>query len=113
MGSSTGSPPPKLGRAWHLNQRIMLAELSARAAVDALPQKGEAWLDARLSGVVQSDPEVTRDLFAKRLVGARVGHSGMTKCKMVVDVDGNANSWGYLWKVYRTRCKLDVYSAGL
>ena len=72
-------------------------------------------LDARFSSVVQC-----RDEEAQRAVAAQLQREGlmasvlepleMAQCRWIVDIDGNVNSWGLLWKLLSGSCVLRVSS---
>jgi hypothetical protein len=72
-------------------------------------------LDARFSSVVQC-----RDGEAQRAVTAQLQREGlmasllepleMAQCRWIVDMDGNVNSWGLLWKLLSGSCVLRVSS---
>lgn len=72
-------------------------------------------LDARFSSVVQC-----RDEEAQRAVAAQLQSEGlmatvlepleMAQCRWIVDIDGNVNSWGLLWKLLSGSCVLRVIS---
>lgn len=61
------------------------------------------WLDARLVNLAQSDAEVAAVLRRMGVLGNHWTHADMTRCRYVLDVDGNVNSWGYFWKVRRDK----------
>ena len=70
-------------------------------------QSGQpVWLDARLSNLAQSDAEVASVLKRMGVLGNHWTHGDMTRCRYVLDVDGNVNSWGYFWKVRKGRRNL-------
>ena len=72
-------------------------------------------LDARFTSVVQC-----RDCEAQQAVIAELQRLGllapplqplaMAQCRWIVDLDGNVNSWGLLWKLLSGSCVLRVSS---
>ena len=72
-------------------------------------------LDARFTSVVQC-----RDAQAQQAVAAQLQREGlmasvlepleMAQCRWILDIDGNVNSWGLLWKLLSGSCVLRVSS---
>ena len=104
-GSTTGSKDIDLNTLG-LNTRYQLARLSR-----ALPNR----LDARINRVVQCRDEKAREQVEQRLqleglLSATVNpwHAGLHAWQ--IDIDGNVNSWGLLWKLLSGSCILRVQS---
>ena len=76
-------------RNWDQIARVKLAILAHR-----YPDK----IDARLTGVVQCDPEIPALIKAQGLTGNKVSQADHLKYKYLVDVDGNSCSFErYFW----------------
>jgi hypothetical protein len=74
---------------WHEIPRVKLALLG-----HAHPNQ----IDARITGVVQCDPEIPSLIQSKGLLGKMVSQADHLKYKYVVDVDGNSCSFErYFW----------------
>ena len=104
-GSTTGSKDIDLNTLG-LNTRYQLARLSR-----ALPNR----LDARINRAVQCRDEKAREQVEQRLqleglLSATVNpwHAGLHAWQ--IDIDGNVNSWGLLWKLLSGSCILRVQS---
>lgn len=105
-GATTGSKAITLQRLPR-NPRYRLCVHSLR-----WPER----LDARFTSVVQC-----RDGFAQQAVTAELQRQGliapmleplqMSQCRWILDIDGNVNSWGLLWKLLSGSCVLRVSSA--
>ena len=104
-GSTTGSKDINLN-SLELNRRYQLARLSR-----SWPDR----LDARFNRVVQCRDAAARDqveqrLHHEQLLGPTVQpwHAGLHAWQ--IDIDGNVNSWGLLWKLLSGSCILRVQS---
>lgn len=105
-GSTTGSKNIDLEKL-ELNRRYRLARLSR-----AWPDR----LDARINRVVQCF-----DLGARKQVEHRLQQEGLLSATVSpwhaalhawqIDIDGNVNSWGLLWKLLSGSCVLRVQSS--
>ena len=104
-GATTGSQaitPRRLVQ----NPRYRLCALSLR-----WPDR----LDARLTSVVQcrdgaAQQAVTAELERLGLMAPVLEPLEMAQCRWIVDIDGNVNSWGLLWKLLSGSCVLRVAS---
>ena len=72
-------------------------------------------LDARFTSVVQcrdgaAQQAVTAELQRQGLLAAMLEPLQMAHCRWIVDLDGNVNSWGLLWKLLSGSCVLRVTS---
>ena len=104
-GATTGSKEIELSNL-ELNRRYQLARLSRR-----WPDR----LDARINRVVQC-----RDAQARTEVELRLEREGLMSTTLnpwhaslhawQIDIDGNVNSWGLLWKLISGSCILRVAS---
>ena len=104
-GSTTGSKDIDL-KTLELNRRYQLARIS---------QTWPEHLDARINRTVQC-----RDLQAHRQVERRLQREGLFSPTVTpwhaslhawqIDIDGNVNSWGLLWKLLSGSCILRVQS---
>jgi hypothetical protein len=104
-GSSTGSSELS-PQSLHRNSRLQLCVQSKR-----LPYL----LDARISAVVQcpdavSKAEVERLLQDKQLLAPRMSPWHLALHRWILEIDGNVNSWGLLWKLLSGSCILRVAS---
>ena len=104
-GSTTGSKDIDL-TTLELNRRYQLALLSR-----AWPDR----LDARLNRAVQCRDAIAHEQVKNRLqkeglLSATVSpwHAGLHAWQ--IDIDGNVNSWGLLWKLLSGSCILRVQS---
>ena len=99
VGSTTGSKDITLNTL-ELNTRYQLARLSKTR-----PDR----LDARVNQIVQC-----RDALAREQVETRLNKEGLLSCTVSpwhaalhawqIDIDGNVNSWGLLWKLLSGSC---------
>ncbi|MBM5808235.1 MAG: hypothetical protein FJ051_00185 [Cyanobacteria bacterium M_surface_9_m1_291] len=104
-GATTGShaiTPRRLA----YNRRFQLCAHSQRRA---------AQLDARFTSVVQCrDAEASQavrdELERLSLLAPPLQPLHMAQCRWIVDIDGNVNSWGLLWKLLSGSCVLRVMS---
>lgn len=104
-GSITGSKDIDL-KSLKLNRRYQLARLS------------RAWpdhLDARINRVVQcrnskACEQVEHRLRTEGLLSASVSPWHASHHAWQIDIDGNVNSWGLLWKLLSASCILGVQS---
>lgn len=104
-GSTTGSKEIGLDNL-RLNRRYQLARLS-RAWPDLL--------DARINRVVQcrdaqAQEHVEHHLHQEGLLSATVNPLHAALHAWQIDIDGNVNSWGLLWKLLSGSCILRVQS---
>lgn len=104
-GSTTGSKNIDLN-SLALNRRYRLARLSR-----SWPDR----LDARFNRVVQCRDAAARDQVKERLQHEQLlsptvepWHAGLHAWQ--IDIDGNVNSWGLLWKLLSGSCVLRVES---
>ena len=72
-------------------------------------------LDARFTSVVQcrdsaAQQAVTTELQRQGLLAAMVEPLQMAQFRWILDIDGNVNSWGLLWKLLSGSCVLRVSS---
>ena len=73
------------------------------------------WLDARFNAVVQAKSNeesrnIMNHLHHVDLLRPRMEPTHMGLHRWIVDIDGNANSWGLLWKLLSGSCVLRVES---
>ena len=73
------------------------------------------WLDARFTDVVQCASAVDRQqlmglLQGQGLLAPRLEPIAMAQCRWLMDLDGNVNSWGLLWKLLSGSCVIRVTS---
>jgi hypothetical protein len=73
-------------------------------------------LDARFTRVVQcrdgaAQQAVTAELQRLGLMAPMLEPLQMSQCRWILDIDGNVNSWGLLWKLLSGCCVLRVSSA--
>ena len=104
-GSSTGSKDIDLN-SLELNRRYQLARLSR-----AWPDR----LDARINRAVQCRSAQDRERIVHRLqregllsITVHPWHAALHAWQ--IDIDGNVNSWGLLWKLLSGSCILRVQS---
>jgi hypothetical protein len=105
-GSSTGLEPLDLNNLLQ-NQRFQLCLRGKQH-----PQL----LDARLTAVVQSRDSAThaaleRTLHSQDLLRPRVEPWDAALHRWLIEIDGNVNSWGLLWKLLSGSCVLRVASS--
>jgi hypothetical protein len=105
-GATTGSKAITVQRLPH-NPRYRLCVNSLR-----WPDR----LDARFTSVVQcrdgaAQQAVTAELQRQGLMAAMLEPLQMSQCRWILDIDGNVNSWGLLWKLLSGSCVLRVSSA--
>jgi hypothetical protein len=98
--------PGSLDLADPLNKRYQLCRWS---------QQHPQLLDARLTAIVQSrDPVSQQDLaqllHEKDLLRPRVEPWDAALHRWLIEIDGNVNSWGLLWKLLSGSCVLRVAS---
>ncbi len=79
-------------------------------------QEYPGWLDARFSAVVQTasaeaERVIRQHLVELDLLRPRMEPNRMGLHRWLVDVDGNVNSWGLLWKLLSGSCILRVESS--
>ena len=88
-GSSTGGQ--LMLNSWRTNRRVKLVELSL---------KYPNLIDARITAIVQEEEAGVSDEIAKAgLISAFEPPETSLNYKYLVDIDGNANSWGYFLKL--------------
>jgi hypothetical protein len=104
-GASTGSHAITLRRL-AANPRYRLCRLSR-----SMPQ----WLDARLTRVVQCRDAAAQQAVIQRLQDEQLlapacepWYFGLHR--FLIEIDGNVNSWGLLWKLLSGSCVLRVGS---
>ena len=73
------------------------------------------WIDARFTDVVQSfDKKAENDirlwLKEQDLYSTRVSPRTFGEQRWLIDIDGNVNSWGLLWKLFSGSCVLRIAS---
>ena len=105
-GATTGSKEIDLNNL-ELNRRYQLARLSR-----ALPNR----LDARINRAVQCRDAQARQQVEDRLrredlLSATVNPWHASLHAWQIDIDGNVNSWGLLWKLLSGSCILRVQSS--
>jgi len=104
-GSSTGIQALGPGNLAH-NRRYQLCRLSQR-----LPQL----LDARFTAVVQAATPGARNALLRLLrleghLAPRLDPWHIALHRWLIEIDGNVNSWGLLWKLLSGSCILRVNS---
>ena len=104
-GSSTG--------AGELNERNF-QELN-RYKLCSLTNRMPGLLDARFNAIVQTESEreevrIKTDLMKKDLLRPRMEPNLLALHRWIIDIDGNVNSWGLLWKLLSGSCILRVES---
>ena len=77
--------------------------------------KQDGYLDARFNAVVQTKSEIEEHAIISHLqnlglMRPRMQPGTMALHKWIVDIDGNVNSWGVLWKFLSGSCILRVDS---
>ena len=105
-GSSTGSPELN-NDSLASNLRYQLCRKSRSLA---------RHLDARLTAVVQCRDQtiqasITDLLRREQLLSERMSPEEMAQHRWLLDLDGNVNSWGLLWKLLSGSCVLRVTSS--
>jgi len=73
------------------------------------------WLDARFTAVVQSPDAKTKTqveqlLHGRDLLAPKLSPWNLALHRWIVEIDGNVNSWGLLWKLLSGSCILRVES---
>ncbi len=104
-GSSTGSKAITVKRISN-NLRIRLCDLSRQYPTE---------LDARITDIVQcrdqdAKEELTELLRARGMLSRRIDVREFCKYQYLIEIDGNVNSWGLLWKLMTGCCILRVAS---
>ena len=104
-GATTGTKAITVQRLLR-NPRFRLCDLTRR-----WPDR----FDARFTSVVQcrdaaAQEAVKAELQEKGLLTARVEPLQMAQYRWIVDIDGNVNSWGLIWKLLSGSCVLRVSS---
>ena len=89
---------------------------SRRYQLCQLTRRRPDFLDARFSNVVQcastSDQQaVKQHLMEQHLLAPRLEPLAMAQCRWLLDLDGNVNSWGLLWKLLSGCCVIRVTSS--
>ena len=99
------------------SKHITLATLgnSRRYQLCQLTQRRPDLLDARFSSVVQcasacDQKSVEQHLKEQHLLAPRLEPLAMAQYRWLVDLDGNVNSWGLLWKLLSGCCIIRVNS---
>ncbi len=104
-GSSTGTPALTPANLAH-NLRYQLCAASRQLGPP---------LDARFTAVVQSPDAASRRaleqlLLEQQLLTAKVSPWHLALHRWILEIDGNVNSWGLLWKLLSGSCVLRVSS---
>ena len=102
-GSSTGIPALTLRRLTN-NLRYQLCSFSLKEP--ALP-------DARMTavaGVRKATAQIQQNLMQKRLLAPHCPAWNFGLHRYLIEIDGNVNSWGLLWKLLSGSCILKVDS---
>ena len=104
-GSSTGSRC--------LTQDTLSSNLRYRLCQQSLQLRH--WLDARFTAVVQcpddsAKSQLVSQLQALELMAPRLSPWHLALHRWIVEIDGNVNSWGLLWKLLSGSCILRVES---
>ena len=104
-GSTTGSKDITCNTLDE-NMRFRLCQYSIRHP---------ALVDARFNRVVQcknsqSEQEVNKKLLRNKLISETVNPWHSSLHAWLIDIDGNVNSWGLMWKLLSGCCVLRVYS---
>lgn len=104
-GSTTGLPALTTTRMRHL-PRQQLCRLS-----EGYPE----FLDARFTSLVQAQSNAAQraielDLRQRDLLAPTMLPQHMALHRWIVDIDGNVNSWGLLWKLLSGSCVVRVAS---
>ena len=78
--------------------------------------KYPGWLDARFNAIVQTaskkdEKAIEGHLQGLDLLRPRMQPGLMALHRWIVDIDGNVNSWGLLWKLLSGSCVLRVDSS--
>ena len=89
---------------------------SRRYQLCQLTRRRPDLLDARFSTVVQcasagDQQAVEQHLKEQHLLAPRVEPLAMAQCRWLLDLDGNVNSWGLLWKLLSGCCVIRVTSS--
>lgn len=101
-GSTTGSP------AQHFQPDGDASGLNKSAACWALPRvqlavraRRVAWLDAGISNAVQycDNDEAAALLRETGVMGASVPWQGWHNYRGIIEIDGNVNAWGHMWRM--------------
>ena len=105
-GSTTGAKALTVARMASL-RRYQLCKLS---------QTSPQWIDARFTDVVQTrdseaETAIHRWLIDQNLYCDRVSPRTFAEQRWLIDIDGNVNSWGLLWKLFSGSCMLRVTSS--
>ena len=100
-------PPPAARRSRPAAYRYRLCAHTLR-----WPER----LDARFTSVVQcrdgaTQEAVTAELRRQGLLAAVLEPLQMAQYRWILDIDGNVNSWGLLWKLLSGSCVVRVSSA--
>lgn len=95
--------------------RVNTLEQSRRYQLCRLSARWPQWLDARFSSVVQcastaDSKAVQQHLRQLGLLAPRLEPTAMAQCRWLLDLDGNVNSWGLLWKLLSGSCVLRIRS---
>ena len=82
---------------------------SRRYQLCQLTRRRPDLLDARFTDVVQcANPrekqKVEKHLREQNLLSTRIEPLAMAQCRWLLDLDGNVNSWGLLWKLLSGCC---------
>ena len=104
-GSTTGLPALTTSRLKHLT-RYQLCRLS---------ETHPGLIDAKFTGIVQcqnpaAEQGIGNEFVHRNLLVNRMEPEHMALHRWIIDVDGNVNSWGFLWKLISGSCILRVNS---
>jgi hypothetical protein len=103
-GASTGTPQLTAANL-AANRRVQLSHFSRVHA---------GLLDARLTALVQADPTMEpaliEQLQQQELLAPRLTPWQLALHRWIVEIDGNVNSWGLLWKLLSGSCVVRVES---
>ena len=104
-GSSTGTKSLNIAN-FTMNPRIKLCkECKTLGKVT----------DVKMTNIVQCQSQETRNKIREYLEGDQLLDThqdviNFAMCKWIIDIDGNVNSWGLLWKLISGSCVIKVES---
>ena len=87
-----------------------------RYGLCSLSRQLPGWVDARFTDVVQArdqkaGKEIQQLLKEQNLLRERVAPRVFGQHRWLIDIDGNVNSWGLIWKMFSGSCLLRVASS--
>lgn len=90
-------------------------DASRRYQLCRLSRSLSQYLDARITDTVQcastkDKHEIIDLLRMKNMLSTRLEPLAMAQCRWIIDIDGNVNSWGLLWKLLTGSCVIRVNS---